>query len=554
MAMRAVLVLAAGWFVANTAFADIYRVGNTDLDYCDYASIQDAIDAATASGPGLETILIANTGTYTNVSLVVGDKSLVIEGGFDTCQFANPDVPADLSGDGSSAVITIEPVSSSTQVTLHGLTIHGGGVASVFGPPGGGVAVTGNAHVTIEDTTIQNNNARIGGGICIQSNAPYPTVQLNPGVRIIGNHAEQDGGGVYLTGGTLGIAADRVNIDNNSAGQRGGGILSYQGLIYIGNPAQGSARHDVTGASVSGNSAQLEGGGIFLSTAGSQLFAYELILDSNTAGQSGGGIALSQGAYAFMARDYPNAYEFQCPNASQCSRISNNSVGSGAAGTHGGALALSSGSHADIAQTIVRGNTAQDGSAVYVDDGTILNLESVLVTGNQSNDSSGGGKTIRTNFSATAPQVRIAYATFAGNYDMSNGTNYLAQDIQAKGGTQLSIFSSAFYDNLDVGASSSFTDDCVVGSFNNSTSAYGTYTRKLVTSTPGFVDAAAGDYRLQGSSALNDYCDSSAYVAGYRDIQLTPRCQDDPGKTNTYGSCDVGAYEYSDRIFGNGFE
>ena len=111
--MRAVLVLAAGWFGANTAFADIYRVGNTDLDYCDYTTIQDAVDAATANGPGLETILIANTASYSDVAIVVGNKSLIIEGGFDTCQFANPDVPADLSGDGSSASVpksaTAEP-------------------------------------------------------------------------------------------------------------------------------------------------------------------------------------------------------------------------------------------------------------------------------------------------------------------------------------------------------------------------------------------------------------------------------------------------------------
>jgi hypothetical protein len=415
--------------------------------------------------------------------------------------------------------------------------------------------VTGNAHVTIQDTTIQNNNARIGGGICIQSNAPYPNVQLNPGVRIIGNHAMQDGGGVYLTGGTLGIAADRVNIDNNTAGQRGGGILSYQGLIYIGNPAQTSARHDVTGASVSGNSAQLDGGGIFLATADSQLFAYELILDSNTAGQSGGGIGMSQGAYAFLARDYPNAYAFQCPNALQCSRISNNSAGSGAAGTQGGAIALYTGSHADIAQTIIRGNIAQDGSAAYVDDGTILNMESVLVTGNQSNDSSGGGKTVRTSFSAAAPQVHIAYATFASNYNMSNGVNYLAQDIQAKGGTQLSIFSSAFYDALDVGANSTFIDDCEVSAFNNPPTAYGTFTRDLFAGDPGFINAAAGDFRVRGSSKLNDYCDASAYTASYRDILLTPRCKDDPGKSNTFGTCDVGAYERDfDHIFSAGFE
>jgi hypothetical protein len=63
----------------------------------------------------------------------------------------------------------------------------------------------------------------------------------------------------------------------------------------------------------------------------------------------------------------------------------------------------------------------------------------------------------------------------------------------------------------------------------------------------------AGDFRLYSSSALTDFCDTSAYQPLYRDIVLTPRCHDDPNKPNTYGACDVGAYE-SDDIFGNGFE
>ena len=552
--MRAFLVLAAGWFVANTAFADVYRVGDTDRDACDYATVQQAVDAATANGPGLETILIANTGSYTDVVVTVGDKSLIIEGGFDTCQFANPAAPADLSGDGSSPVIAIEPASLSTQVTLHGLKIHGGGDGSAFGSYGGGVNVSGNTYVMIEDTTIQNNNASLGGGICIASSAPYPTVQLNPGVQIIGNHAAVGGGGVYLAGGSLGIAADRVNIDNNSAGQEGGGILSYQGLIYVGNPQQGPARRNVTGASVSGNSAGV-GGGIFLSSAQTQLVAYELILDSNTAVYSGGGVELLDGAYAFMARDYPiDGTEFQCPNALQCSRISNNSVGSAAVGTQGGGIALYSNSYADISQTIIRGNTAQDGSAAYIDDGTALNMEGALVTGNQSYDTILGAPTIHTHFTSVAPRLRIAYATFVGNYEMpSSGPNGLSEDIIASFGTQLSIYSSAFYDSpYPTVVYAPFVDDCVVS--QGADDPFGSNTRELRTSIPGFNNAAAGDYRPQSSSALNDYCDASLYVASYRDLLLTPRCKDDPGKANTYGTCDVGAYEYSDRIFSDSFE
>jgi len=64
---------------------------------------------------------------------------------------------------------------------------------------------------------------------------------------------------------------------------------------------------------------------------------------------------------------------------------------------------------------------------------------------------------------------------------------------------------------------------------------------------------AAGDFRLRSESPLNDYCDGSAFVASFRDLVLTPRCHDDPRKSNSYGTCDVGAYE-SDQIFGNGMQ
>ena len=236
-----------------------------------------------------------------------------------------------------------------------------------------------------------------------------------------------------------------------------------------------------------------------------------------------------------MARDYPNAaYEFQCPNALQCSRISNNSAGAGAAQTIGGGIALYSDACADVAQTVIRGNIAQNGSVVYMDDGNKLNLEGALITGNQSNESSGTGPTIRVNSSTTASQLRIAYTTFADNHVMpQSGPNHLSDDIVAIGGTQLSIFKSAFYDLADVNANSAFTDDCEVSAFANAGSAYGTYTRALLAIDPGFVNAAAGDYRPQSNSALVDYCHTSGYVAAYRDIQLTPRCTDDPDKPNT---------------------
>jgi len=559
--MRAFLILVAGSLASGSAVADVYRVGDTNRDACDYETLQSAIDAATANGSGLETILIANTGSYTNVAAVVGDKSLLIEGGFDSCFSALPDVPADLSGNGGDPVISIEPPSLNTQVTLRGLRIHGGGFLGKFGSSGGGVYVTNNTFVTIEETTIENNNAAFGGGLYLLRNLGPATVQLNAGVQIKDNHAAIGGGGVYVNGGEMKIVADRVNIDGNISDDYGGGIALDNGIATVGNPAQVDARHDVTGASVSGNSAASNGGGIYVSTplspfADGALLANELIVDSNTAGQAGGGIAAYGPSFVSMARDYAvPLLEYQCSNSAGCSRISNNSVGAGAVGTRGGAIALSSGAEANIAQTIIRGNKAQDGSAVYMDDGTSITLEGVLVTGNQSYDTTAAGPTMHATFSSSAPGLNIAFTTFAGNLEMSSiGPNVPAEDIVALGGTQLTVNSTAFFDSAyPIVAYSAYLDDCVVAINGSSEDPYGTHTRKTRTSTPGFNDAVAGDYRLRSGSVLNDYCDSSAYQPQYRDLVLTTRCHDDPLKTNVYGACDVGAYE-SDQIFGNGFD
>ncbi len=361
---------------------------------------------------------------------------------------------------------------------------------------------------------------------------------------------------MFLNGGALNIVADDVSIANNGTQGSGGGVAAFDGLITIGNPGQQPARHDVTGVSISGNTAAVSGGGMFLATASARMYAWELILDANAAGQSGGGLALTQGAYASLARDYAfsGSPDYQCPAWLECSRLSNNTVGS-VAGTKGGAVMASSGAWVEIAQTLVRGNSAQDGSALYMDDGTIANLEGLLVTANQSYDTTAAGVLMHANFSSNAPRLKIAYSTFAGNQELgSNGLEHPAEDIVAAGGTQLSIYSTAFYDSAyPITAYAAYTDDCVVRTGGAPPDPFGTHTRLLETSAPGFNNSVAGDYRLRSESTLNDYCDASAHPPAYRDLVLTPRCHDDPRKTNTYGACDVGAYE-SDQIFGNGFD
>jgi hypothetical protein len=421
--MRALLVI-AGCLAAGSVMAAVFKVGDTVADSCDFATLQDAIDAAEANGPEADTIVVANSGSYAGAALHIGDQSLVIEGGYGSCSGGQADAKADIVGNAADPVIQIAPQGSAKQqVTLRGLHIHGGGTPGISG------------------------------------------------------------------------------------------------------------------------------------TAGA-LIARELIVDGNSATHGGGGIVASEQAHLSMERDYPDSPAWHArPGTSARGSATTRSV-SGASGTVGGAIAVYSHAQAEIAQTIVRGNTAQDGSVAWVDAAT-LKLESVLATGNQSFDTpTHSGSAIRTQFLITdiPATLRVAYATFSGNLDRkTTGDNAPGLDIVAQQNSQLSIYSTAFFDGpSSVTTYGGYTDVCVVETFG-STGYYGTHTRLLLTGMPGFNDADAGDFRLRSESTLNDYCDASMFVATHRDLVLQPSCEDDPRKPDTYGKCDVGAYE-SDHIFGNGLQ
>ena len=556
MALRPASLATALLLLANNAPAALFKVGDTVQDGCDFSSIQDAIDAAAANGSAMDTIRVSNSGSYSSQALQIGDQSVFIEGGFDSCTSGQIAAPADIGGDGVATVIRIAPLESTAQrVILSGLHIHGGGTWGYSAPSGGGIYVTNNVLLTITDSLIDQNAGISGGGIYIDGDHGIAQVVLDRGTQIRDNLAVYYGGGVNLTGGGLYVLADGVLIDGNQAAAGGGGIAATNGLVSVGNPDARPGKSDAIGATISNNHTSGIGGGLLLYGPSALLYANELIVDGNSANGGGGGIAAGANAYVSMARDYPAA-AIQCPAWRECSRISNNTVGAGEAGTHGGALALSSGARADIAQTILRGNSAQDGSVAYVDAASLY-FESVLATANQSFDVDGGtGATIRTRFlgAENAVKLRIAWSTFAANREKSTqGQNADAIDVIAQQYTQLSIYSTTFYDSYyPIVGYSAYTDDCVVEG-TGGVEGHGSHTRLLTDAGDAFNNAAAGDFRLRSASPLNDYCDASAFAPAYRDIVLTPRCHDDPRKPNGYGACDVGAYE-SDHLFGDGFQ
>ena len=127
-----------------------------------------------------------------------------------------------------------------------------------------------------------------GGGASCSGTAPVYVAQtgtatLQDGVLITNNCALQNGGGVYIDGGTFVLEGGRIS--GNSA-QNGGGIFSLAGTITA------------TGGTVSGNTATAAGGGVYQQGTASESELSGAVISGNTA-PSGGGVYVQAGAADF---------------------------------------------------------------------------------------------------------------------------------------------------------------------------------------------------------------------------------------------------------------
>lgn len=136
--------------------------------------------------------------------------------------------------------------------------------------------------VTFQDLTIMNGEADYGGGIYNEGR-----VQADR-VAVVDNHANIDGGGVYLAAGARMLThtlspvppqTDVAYISGNSAGNRGGGI-------FIERDAEASSSIGIINTIISDNTAN-EGAGIY--NRGLMEMIYSLVA-YNTATTLGGGI------------------------------------------------------------------------------------------------------------------------------------------------------------------------------------------------------------------------------------------------------------------------
>jgi predicted outer membrane repeat protein len=261
---------------------------NTALDVVDdtdgYTSLREALAYAN-SHAGDDTIvfdssLAGKTITLTNGQLTISDTTGM------TTIIGLGDDQLTISGNRTSRVFFIE---ERAKASISGLTITQGAVFPYYGC-GGGINNVGD--LTITNCNITNNSAAYSGGglstkgpgtttirncVFSENTAEFggavsgSTLIMMSDSTISGNHATEDGGGIYGNG-TQTIT--RCTIINNSASSGGGVFLGYDTVL--------------TDCTIAHNSADTIGGGVLNCCVTNTIVNCTII--GNTAGVSGGGI------------------------------------------------------------------------------------------------------------------------------------------------------------------------------------------------------------------------------------------------------------------------
>ena len=232
-----------------------------------------------------------------------------------------------------------------SNVTLTGSTLDGNATTDKTGGQGGAIVAYGAGDITLDSTTVMNNNAGVGGGLFSLGIAVSDThITLRNNTKFTGNTAAS-GAGIYLmrsSGNNILLELSDSAIDNNTASNLGGGIFAYDG-----------AQINANKASFNGNKAA-NGAGMYLYGLNNKVMAEltDSFIDNNIASDWGGGIFAYNGA------------EVKANNTS----ISNNKGG------NAGGLLVWNNSSAELSNgSKVIGNTATkgNGGGVYAINGTV---------------------------------------------------------------------------------------------------------------------------------------------------------------------------------------
>lgn len=289
---------------------------------CTDDNLKDAIDNSCSGSQ----IFITHEHTYTDQHLVISNHGGLTLIGLPSGTHCGEIPPWVTGGPGApgSPQGTIVGSSGSvfsitnSSVTFRFLEITGGKTAD--SDRGGGISFAGSGGVTLETTTVHDNQAGFGGGIAVTGSG---TLTLQSRVQITSNIATANGGGIFLADSAhLVMIFDLSTIAFNQATGRlvGTSIFGgYGGGVALFDAATadiGSNGTFLTGA-VSNNTA-LYGGGLAVVATGNdespvaRVFTTDstkaVLVSLNKASTAGGGVYTksdSFGSYGtFCARDF----------------------------------------------------------------------------------------------------------------------------------------------------------------------------------------------------------------------------------------------------------
>jgi predicted outer membrane repeat protein len=541
------LVLALGWLsAAAPARAANYWVGNNGIPPCTHATLQAAIETA-VGGAGDDVISLVGTGPFNGPFTVLGG-GIEIRGDVTSCGSSS-------TGFGYS---TLRAPSGSRP-----LTILMGGAETVR---------LRRVLVTSENGTYSGD----GGGIWFAGAGNGSRLELVDS-QVFSSTALGEGGGIYVSGGTLSLS--NASIVGFNAASNGGGVAARNG-----------ARVEVPGGLITNNTALFDGGGIYAADADVVMQSASpnalTVVKSNLAGRDGGGL--------YLAGDSTNVIDAASRDPAEVSRnraqrgaglfVDGATVGlwratvelNTAAGEGGGAYVTGNGELTSntLGEPLTLGgypridtNVAADGAALYVTGNAHALLGSGRVRDHHNADTTtilaaaGGailfltGVTVQDNGGLAllsledAAVVQLRHVSLAGNavggiVRWSGSGSTLAVHATALDESEpfFTSFGTPFLPPMF---------DCVV---SRSAAPFanlppGTVLTDLTIADPEFV-SPPNELHLRHTSAAIDRCSFSAFV----DLDGDTRAYDDPFHPNAPSrTADAGADEAT-VLFVDGFE
>ena len=524
---------------------------------CTHADLSSAlITAANLAGPD-EIRLLANT-NHQGQFIILTD-GLSLRGGFASCTAASPTGLTTLLGDNSNRAVFL---AASGGVFFERLNLTGGNVTG----NGGGLYVQGDQAINLVNVSIFGNTATGRGGNLYVNAFPGFDLAVS-GSSLISAGDAVDGGGIACAGdGRIRLFDGTFVANNNATGNGGGAYLSTScnlelyagggaggvltntagnsgGGVYIESGAELNTGFSTSDLSlISGNQAGNGGGGVFVTDSGSVMRAFFTRITGNTAGGAGGAFFADNAS--IVAVGHPSGGSNPCFDEVRCARLDHNTA------AVGGALYSDDGAQVTVHGTHIEANVSTLFNPVAsIRGGSFLFAHSTVIAGNN-------GQTLFT-VSDAASSLTLANVTLANNINSGPGVISVANATVGP----IRIWSSIF-DQLGplfvLGYPATIAPhiDCVLTSQASLLAGIppASVQRAIAVNNPRFSNPAAGNYMLSSFSPAIDFCDTTVWSGGERDVEWNLRDIDDPGHPNPMGGFrDLGADEYT-VLFADGFE